>query len=341
MRDTNDQQLLTRYLLEDLSEEELEGLEEGYLTDDDLYMKLMVAEDEIIAAYIQGELSRSDRAKFEKAFLTNPHRLRKVESTREILNFFAEKPVESASRSGFPALLFQRQWSGIKPVYVMAGLLLFLALPCALSVWLLVERHRMLNALEAAREQLRRAESEHQLRMSVQTPTPTPADARDVPLPTPTVSTPERAQGTGNERGMQRQRHEEQQGPNRSDIVESPSSSVLAFTLPRPGIGTRGGGGNTAKPLVIPRGIVLVRLTAKVIPNEYPAYRVSLQKLGGPEVLSQVVTKGERGTSDEQVSVEVPASFLVKGDYILKIVGDAEILALHQVTFDKRDAPRK
>lgn len=308
-------------------------MEEGYLTDDDLYMKLMVAEDEMIAAYIQGELSRRDRAKFEQAYLTNPHKLRKFESTKEILKFFAEKPVETTSRSGFLALLFQWQWSDIKPVYLTVGLLLLLALPCALSVWLLIERHRMLGALEAAREQLRQAESEHQLRMSVQSPTPT--DAREVPLPTPTGSTPERAQDTGNEREMQRQRPEERQGPNRSDIVERPSPSVLAFTLPRPGIRTRSGGGDRAKPLVIPPGIVLVRLTAKVVPNEYPAYKVSLQKLGGTEVLSQVVTKGERGTSGEQVSVDVPTSFLVKGDYILKIVGDVEILALHQVTFDK------
>jgi hypothetical protein len=337
LRDTNDQRLLCRYLLEDLGEEERERLEEDYLADDDLYMKLMVAEDELIAAYVQGELSRGDRAKFEQAYLTNPRRRRKVESTRELLTFFTEKPVGSTPRPGFLTSLLQGQGGDPRPVYAAAGLLL-LAASLVLSCWLLVERRRMQGALEAAREQLRQAESEQQLRMSGQTPTPLPLEARDV-APTPGGgSTPEQASGTDAER--QRQRRDARPVPDRGRTAENAPSSVLAFVLPHPGARTRGGSGHATEPLVIPRGVALVRLTVKVISNDYAAYTVSLQKLGGSEGLTQVVPRSDSSTSGESVSIEVPASVLTDGDYTLKVVGADETLALRQVRFVKQIPPR-
>jgi hypothetical protein len=86
---------------------------------------------------------------------------------------------------------------------------------------------------------------------------------------------------------------------------------------------------------------VLVRLSVKVIPNEYAAYNVSIQKLGGSEVLHQTVPKNEPHMSGEHISVELPASLLTDGDYILKVMGGDEILALHQVSIVREDQPRK
>jgi hypothetical protein len=342
LRATNDDQLLSRYLLEDSGDEERERLEESYLADDTLYMKLMVAEEELIAAYIQGELSRSDRAKFERAYLTNPHRLKKVESTRELLNFFAEEHAHPTPRTGLLTSLLQRSGGGSwRPVYAVVGLLL-LVVSYVLLCWLLLERRRIQDELEAARARLRQTESEQHSPMTAQTPTPTPAEAYPVPpVPERAGSTPERASGAGQERETQGQRRYDKHVPARGSTSESPSSSVFAVALPRPGLTTRGGSGRAAEPLVIPRGVLLVRLSLKVMPNEYAAYRVSLQKLGSPEVLTQMVSKGEQSTSGESISVEVPASLLANGDYILKVVGEDEILALHQVKFVKQNRPRR
>lgn len=341
MRETNDEQLLNRYLLEDLGEEERERLEESYLSDDDLYMKLLVAEDELIAAYVQGEVSRSDRAKFEKAYLTNPHRLRKVEATRELLNFFAEKTPPTPGPGLLTSLLQRLRGGGWRPVYVFAGLPL-LAVSCVLSCWLLAERGQIQSELKAIQEQLRQSESERQRMLAAQTPTPTPEQARDVPPPPSRASsTPERTLGAGGGRETQEQKRHERPAPSGGSTAESASSAVLAFALSPPGVRTRGGGSGGPGPLVIPRGVVLIRLSVKVIPNEYAAYSVSLQKLGGSEVLHQTVPKNGPGTSGERISVELPASLLTDGDYILKVTGGDEILALQQVSVVREDLPRK
>jgi hypothetical protein len=337
LQEINDAQLLNRYLLEDLGGEERERLEEDYLSEDDLYMKLQVAEDELIAAYVQGELSRSEHAKFERAYLTNPHRRRKVEATRELLNYIAGT---TPPAPGLIASLLQRPEGGgwWRPVYAVAGLLLF-AVCCALLSWLLIERRRMQGELNAAREELHQAEIEKHRLLTTPTPTPTPLEARDVP-PTPSRagSTPERTQDGGG--ATQGQERRELPAPQRGGTAEGSTPAVLAFTLRSPGLRTRGGNGS-AGPLVIPRGVALVRLSVKVIPNEYEAYNVSLQKLGGGEVLHQVMPRNARVASGVHLRVELPASLLTGGDYILKVTGGDEILALHQLSVVKQDLPRK
>lgn len=335
LRETNDEQLLSRYLLEDLREEERERFEEGYLSDDDLYMKLLVAEDELIAAYLQGELSRADRLKFERAYLTNPHKRRKVEATKELLNFFAEK-TPPAPGPGLLTSLLQRLWGGgWKPIYAFAGILLF-AVSCALLCWLLVERQRMQDELKATQERLRQAESERQQMLSAQTPTPTPVEVRDAPpAPLRAGSTPEHTPGASGGRETQEQKRHDRPIPQGGSDVESTSSAVLAFALPRPGPRTRGGSGGGTRPLVIPRGVVLVRLSVKVGSNDYAAYDVSIQKLGGREVLRQTIPKNGPGASGGLVNVELPASLLTKGDYILKVTGGEQILAFNQISVVK------
>jgi hypothetical protein len=336
LRENKDEQLLSRYLLEDVSDEERERVEESYLADDDLYMKLLVAEDELIATYVERELSRRDRAKFEKAYLTNPHRLRKVEATRELLEFFAEKP-QPAPQTGFLRSLLQGSGVSPWPVYALGGLVL--AVLCGLLGWAFVERQRLYGQLEVSQERLRRVESELQRQTKMQTASPAPKGGGDA---TPTASgaepspTPPNASGG---RETQEQKHPGRIGPDSRGARGRAVASVLTFMLPRPGVRTRGGG--APESLVITHDAVLVRLSVRLMANEYTAYRVSLQKLGGSEVLVQTLNKGQPGASGERVSVELPASLLTNGDYILKVMGEDQILALHHVTVVRRNQPRK
>src|SRR5829696_6148116 len=88
--ETEDGQLLIRYLLEDLSESERGRVEQRYFDDDALYTKLLVTEDDLIDSYVQGELPRKDRERFERVYGADPRLRQKVEANRELLGRIGE-----------------------------------------------------------------------------------------------------------------------------------------------------------------------------------------------------------------------------------------------------------
>jgi hypothetical protein len=64
--------LLTRYLLGDIHQAEKDRLEENYFVDDDLFVELLDAKDQLISDYLGGRLSSGDRERFERCFSTMP-----------------------------------------------------------------------------------------------------------------------------------------------------------------------------------------------------------------------------------------------------------------------------
>jgi hypothetical protein len=71
--------LMIRYLLGDLTPAEQESLEESFFIDNDLFIELLDIEDRLISDYLNDRLSATDRARFERSFLTLPERRRDVE----------------------------------------------------------------------------------------------------------------------------------------------------------------------------------------------------------------------------------------------------------------------
>jgi CHAT domain-containing protein/Tfp pilus assembly protein PilF len=70
--DNDEDGLIRRYLLGQLAEDEREQLEEKMMADNELFDRVLLAEDEMVEQYVQGELPESDRAGFEAAFLSTP-----------------------------------------------------------------------------------------------------------------------------------------------------------------------------------------------------------------------------------------------------------------------------
>jgi hypothetical protein len=64
--------LLTRYWLDDLPPVEQDQLEEDYFADNDLFIELLDAKDQLVSDYLSGQLSPDDRERFERRFLTRP-----------------------------------------------------------------------------------------------------------------------------------------------------------------------------------------------------------------------------------------------------------------------------
>lgn len=86
----DNQQLLLRYLLGELSDDEQTRLEVSYMADDGLFEELLAAEDGLIDSYAQNEFSEHERKRIEKHFLRLPTRGEKVKFIRMLMQYSAK-----------------------------------------------------------------------------------------------------------------------------------------------------------------------------------------------------------------------------------------------------------
>ena len=96
MTNLPDDRLLTQYLLRALPEEETERLDELSIADDDFAARLSSAENDLVDAYVRGELPPEESARFRSAYLSSPKRRDKVKFAETFLSFqqrVAARPV--------------------------------------------------------------------------------------------------------------------------------------------------------------------------------------------------------------------------------------------------------
>jgi hypothetical protein len=78
--------LTTRYLLGALPDAERDEFEKKYLADDAAYEELLLAEDQLIDAFVRDELSAEERELFERQFIVSPIRRERVEFARALMS---------------------------------------------------------------------------------------------------------------------------------------------------------------------------------------------------------------------------------------------------------------
>jgi hypothetical protein len=95
-----------RYLLGQLSDEEQDRFEQESLMDDQRFEELVSAEDDLIDAYVAGELPPEDARRFEARFLSVPARRERVEFARSLHRLAAAEagplPAPEGARPGAP-----------------------------------------------------------------------------------------------------------------------------------------------------------------------------------------------------------------------------------------------
>ncbi|MBI1792377.1 MAG: hypothetical protein HYR60_33050 [Acidobacteria bacterium] len=128
---------LRRYLLGQLSEQEMAGIEERYFREDAWFEALESAEDELIGGYLRRELSPEDRLAFEQSYLNSPERRRKVDLAAALMRQVSAAAGRAGSLLQLLAEFFRVQSLAVRMSYAAAALLVILALPAA---WIRVSR---------------------------------------------------------------------------------------------------------------------------------------------------------------------------------------------------------
>lgn len=83
----DDQELIYAYLLGELPEEQQSELEQRYFAEDELFERLLAAEDELIDRYARGESSDEERQRIETYFLRSPARRKRLMFTQALMRY--------------------------------------------------------------------------------------------------------------------------------------------------------------------------------------------------------------------------------------------------------------
>lgn len=195
----NDQRLndqrLTQYLLGTLPAPEAERLDELSVTDDAFAAQLSAAENDLVDAFVSGELSATDAARFKAAYLSSPRGLEKVRFAESFFSFQQSHRiasiaasadtsyVESAkSRWRFFTMPWTRPW--LVPQWGLAAAALLLLVASGYLVTSNLQLRRRIDRSEAERTSLAQKDQELQRQLEAR-PTANPATSGTEPTQPP------------------------------------------------------------------------------------------------------------------------------------------------------------
>jgi hypothetical protein len=284
-----DNELLVRYLLGELSEEEAERVERRYISEPEVYDQLLTVEDDLIDFYVEGALAESRRASFEGHFLRSPERQSRVMFAEAWLAYVARQPKATRKTAPVPEpprFAFFRFETWPMGLRLAAAMVVLLAI-----VFPIVQTLRLRNQLEVATSQREELERNQQgLQAQIE-------DER------------RRAQ----ELSSLLDRELSARDP-KMDAPDSTDARVISFLLTAGQI--RGTG--ESRRLILPADVSLVRLQLSLESSGHDSYFVNIKTVGGRSVWSG---RARQRGSGSIVSVQIPATALKTEDYVIVLSG--------------------
>jgi hypothetical protein len=321
-------QAITQYLLGALSEAEAEHLDELSLTDDEFADALRAAENDLVDAYVQGELTGPALEKFEAHYLASPRRREKVKFA-QAFQVFAQKtviPQAVASRAETPAPPATKRsffdWlsalslrAAPRPAWQWGAACVALALLIA-GGWLAFENVRLRRQLaqtHARRDALGQREQELRTELEAQRTAKATTEQELARVRA------ERARLDEELRKEQEQRRlaEPQSAARRPQSSVPGAGSIVAFSLAPQ---MRGVG---QIPVVsVPAQTDYMAMRLDLEPDEHSVYRVALLDEANKQTLwrSGRLKAGAAGDS-KTLSVSFRADLLGARVYVLRVTG--------------------
>jgi len=305
-----DENLVVRYLLGQLPEEEQLRLEERAFSDQEYLQNVLAVERDLIDEYVRGELSGSERRQFEKLFLASPERRRKVEFARALTNVVSESPAtESLARPAIdhapiPWRDFLLAWlrgQRMAMKFSLAAVTLMVVLGVS---WLIAETIRL-------RAQLAQLQAQRQ------------SQQRDEEKP-PQEETLRRQlaeqQKRNEELALQLQNERQHLAQLQQELTRSsPPRPIIASLMLLPGLPRS----STDRPkLIVPRGAQQARLQIGLEKgDDHKRFHVELRTAGGQPVWSQNNLQPRAARAGRSLVLYLPVSVLSAGEYELALKG--------------------
>jgi hypothetical protein len=295
-----DDQVLIRYLLGTLPEEEAERLDELSIADDAFAWRLSAVENDLVDGYVRGELSSDDLARFKKSYLSSPKRLQKLEFAEALGSFGAK--VATAAAPAVPATtvpgskprqessgdLPPRRWFSVPRLALQWGFAGSAVVLLLIASYLFIENTRMRRqTTEGQGSQAAFEQREQELQRQLN-------DQRTANAALAKVLDSLR-----------------ESYPNLDQL-----KTVSALLLPP----TRGTG--RVPTVSVTGGIDLVVLLLTLESDDFPVYRVSLKDSATNQIVwLSTNLEAAPGGSTKIVVVSFPSHLLKQKNYVLKLSG--------------------
>jgi hypothetical protein len=307
---TLDDQLMVRYLLGQLPEEEQLRLEERAFSDQEYLQNVLAVERDLIDEYVRGELSGVERRQFEKLFLASSDRRRKVEFARALVSVVSESPlsesfarpmIQHAPVSWWDSLLAWLRGPRMALKFSLAAAAMIVVLGVS---WLIAETVRLRTQLAQlqAQQQSQQRNEEKQLQEEALRQQLAEQQKRNEELA----------------RQLQSERQHLARLQKELD-KSSPTRPIIASLMLLPGVPR----GSTDLPkLVVPQGARHARLQIGLEKGDvHKRFHVELRTAGGEAVWSQNNLAARAARAGRAVVLHLPVSVLNTGEYELALRG--------------------
>ena len=335
MRDTDENKLINRYLLGELSEDELAQIEERYFADEDFFARLVDAENSLVDSYVRGSFSAIERGKFERQFLTTPQRRQKVKFARSLRKAVADSQTVAAANVTADEVQHAARnretswWQSLAGIFRIQGPALALGMGAVLlmflGIWQISELRR--SNPDIAKQILIENSPQSNIQENVQTENEVASTNASPQKP---VNTQTKQQSDGQKPRNEKQTGEAVERPEkRADKEDSrseksnpqPPQPTIATIVLMPGL-VRGEEGKRTE-IIIPPRAKQIRLQLNLEEDLYSRYRAVLQNPDGTEVW-EIRLPQMKKKNGKSVTLLVPAKVLSKGDYRLILKGETD-----------------
>jgi hypothetical protein len=286
-----DDQLVVRYLVGSLAEDEIERLDELSIADDRFAEHLRAVENDLVDAYVRGDLSGDTLEGFKTHYLASPAAQDKVTFAEALLNY-----QRSAARA--PELAPGRQGSGVARLVPQWGWAVAAMLCLGVTGYLLLDNNRLRHEMaDASRARAALEAHEQQLQRQVDQQRSTGAEA-------------------AKELTQARDALGQRQGPVEAS-QQSARPVMASFVLLPP---TRGAGDLPS--IAIPPGTQKLTLQVDLESDDFPTYRAELKD----SATAQAVWRGAnlRAAARDgarSLAITLDATVLAARTYTVDVIG--------------------
>lgn len=304
MTENAEKSRIESYLLGELTDEELDAVEERFFTDDDFFADVEAAEMTLIDRYVRNELPGDERHAFEQNYLVTPERKLKVADAKAFHSELKTLRVPTVIEDPSKASWLEKLFGGFSLSAMQLGATAAIAVLVLSVGWLLYDTNRLRNdvlvaqndrseAENALNEKLKQKEQELREKSQAQNGDSQTVDALEDEI--------ERLKGELNEARKK---------PSLSNTQTPAQTSPLVATVLL--IGTRGG--NLPTQIALARETKILNLHLPVNSDDGSEFEIKVTGDAGVVLdSSKVVPRAVKG--GRFLSINIPAEKLHEGFY--------------------------